>query len=108
MNKKIIDWVKIDQQLYESIHNNILKYLKEKPSDNQINWLNHVFDSIFKYKIYIDAINESKYVELDLENKKVIRKNIKLNPNAKEYINHSIEYTDTEILILKMINSVLD
>jgi hypothetical protein len=110
MNKKIIEWLKIDQQLYDTIYNNILKYLHENPSNNQLNWLNRYFDSIFKYKVFIDAINESKYVELDLENKQVIRKTIrKFNPNAKEFIvNYYNEYYDTEILIIKMINSILD
>lgn len=113
VKSKIINWNIMNNNTYDTIVNNILLCFNQKISDIKLDWLNNVYEYIFKYKIFIDAINESKYLYLDVENKRVIRKNnSSLNPCAEEYVPtrtlSTINVDETELLIKKMIDSVLN
>ena len=81
-----------------------MKFLTEKPSDKQLDWLNRVYDSIFIYQNFVNSIKESKYLQLDIVNKRVIRKS-SLNPNASEYIFQN-NLSHTEKLIISMIENI--
>jgi len=104
MNK--IYWEELNENTYNKINETIMKCLTEKPSDRQLDWLNRVFDSIFIYQIFVNAIKESKYLQLDIVNKRVVRKS-SLNPNASEYIFQD-NLSHTEKLIISMIDNVLN
>jgi len=116
----MIDWERIiNLKLDENIINKIYKCFHENPDDKKLKWLNSEFDDIFKFQIFVDEINKSKYIRLDMDNRRVIRKlnadasefipgghiaNSILNPNALEYISHR----DMDILVNSMLNDLIN
>jgi hypothetical protein len=88
MNNKI-NWNNLIQlNLQEKVTNNIIKCFHENISDKKLDWLNRVFDDIFTYQIFIDEINKSRYLKLNIENKSVVRR--VLNADAEEFIPFNI------------------
>ena len=109
VKSNIINWNIMNDKTYDTIVNNIILCFNQKISDTKLDWLNNVYEYIFNYKIFIDAINESNYLCLDVENKRVIRKNTSiLNPCAEEYVPSILYIDDTELLINSMIDSILN
>ena len=77
----------IELNIQDKIINNIKSYFHKRIDDKKLIWLNTVFNDIFIYQIFVDEINKSGYLTLDMENKRVIRK--ELNVDAPEFIPHS-------------------
>jgi len=126
MNNKI-NWNNLIQlNLQEKVTNNIIKCFHENISDKKLDWLNRVFDDIFTYQIFIDEINKSRYLKLNIENKSVVRRVLNadaeefipfniakaefipriLNINAEEYIPQNID--NMELLINSMLNDLIN
>jgi len=101
-----IRWNELNENAYNTLMQTIMKCFTENPSDKHLDWLNRVYDSIFIYPIFVNAIKESNYIQLDLVYKRVVRKSI-LNPNASEYIFQN-NLSHTEKLIISMIDNVLN
>jgi len=95
MNNKI-NWNNLIQlNLEEKVTNNIIKCFHENISNKKLDWLNRVYDDIFTYQIFIDEINKSRYLKLDIGNKSVIRR--VLNADAEEFIPRSAINTEEYI-----------
>ena len=77
----------IELNIQDKIINNIKSYFHKRIDDKKLIWLNTLFNDIFIYQIFVDEINKSGYLTLDMENKRVIRK--ELNVDAPEFIPHS-------------------
>jgi hypothetical protein len=103
-----IHWNELNENAYNTLMQTIMKCFTENPSDKHLDWLNRVYDSIFIYPIFVNAIKESNYIQLDLVYKRVVRKTNKLNPHAVEYVPQPIIFNDTEKLIISMIDNVLN
>jgi hypothetical protein len=83
-----IDWHRlIHLNKQNNFINNIFNAFHQNIDENKLNWLNRAYNDIFSYQIFIDEINKSKYLKLDRENRRVIRKG--LNVDAQEFIPHS-------------------
>ena len=103
-----IHWNELNENAYNTIIKSIMKCFSDNPSDKHLEWLNRVYDSIFIYPIFVNAIKESNYIQLDLVYKRVIRKTSKLNPKAQEYIPQPMIFNETEKLIESMIDNLLN
>jgi len=72
-------WIDIDNPANYTLKNNIFKTLSGTVSNDQLEWLNRVFQNIFSYDIFVKAAQQNKKLVLDLKNKKLYRKVI-FNP----------------------------
>jgi hypothetical protein len=87
----------IELNIQDNIINNIKSYFHKRIDDKKLIWLNTVFNDIFIYQIFVDEINNSGYLMLDMENRRVVRK--MLNVDAEEFIPHSdINITNVEFI----------
>jgi hypothetical protein len=73
----------------EETHNILRKYimnqLSVKPSDEKLEWLNNLYDSIIHHQEFIDKISNSSFLKFDLISNKIIRKRFILNPEEEDY-----------------------
>ena len=85
----IIDWHRlIHLNKQNNLINNIFNAFHQNIDENKLNWLNHAYNDIFRYQIFIDEINKSRYLRLDRQNRRVIRR-VLLNIEANEFVPHS-------------------
>jgi hypothetical protein len=77
--------VNFNDETHNILRKYIMNQLSVKPSDEKLEWLNNLYESIITHQEFIDKISNSSFLKFDLISNKIIRKRFILNPEEEDY-----------------------